>query len=114
VIGAAIEVHRKLGPWLDEPAYEEALEHGLLAKGFQVARQRGLPLIYKGLRLDAGYRLDLLVENRLPLEIKSVEAVHPVHEAQLRTYLRIGPFALGLLLNFNVKALRDGIQRISL
>ena len=111
VIGLAIDVHRELGPGQHENAYEEALEHALLARGVRVERQLGLPLVYKGVRLDAGYRLDLLVENLLPVELKSVEALHPIHDAQLLTYLRIGRFSLGLLMNFNVALLKDGIRR---
>ena len=111
VIGCSIDVHRSLGPGLKEPSYEEALERKLIAAGLRVDRQRGLPLRYKGLKLDAGFRIDLLVEGRLPLELKSVEAIHPIHEAQLLTYLRLGPFPLGLLLNFNVAVLKDGIKR---
>lgn len=111
VIGAAIEVHRSLGPGLKEDAYEEALEHVLLSMGHNVGRQIGLPLVYKNCRLDVGYRIDLLVDGILPLELKSVEAIHPIHEAQLLTYLRIGQYPLGLLMNFNAALLKDGIRR---
>ena len=111
VIGLAIEVHRQLGPGQHEDAYEEALEHALLTRGVRVDRQLGLPLVYKGVRLNAGYRLDLLVERQLPLELKSVETLHPIHDAQLLTYLRVGRFSLGLLMNFNVALLRDGLRR---
>ncbi len=111
VIGRSIDVHRALGPGLKESAYEEALERKLRAAGFKVNRQQGLPLRYKGVRLNAGFRIDLLVEGKLPLELKAVEEIHPIHEAQLLTYLRLGPFQLGLLMNFNVAVLKDGIRR---
>jgi GxxExxY protein len=111
VIGCAIEVHRELGPGLDELAYEEALSAKLTRTGLHNVRQLPLPLTYKGLQLDCGYRLDLLVEGRLPVELKSVERMQPIFEAQLLTYQRIGDFPLGLLLNFDVAALKDGIQR---
>jgi GxxExxY protein len=111
VIGAAIEVHRQLGPALDEVAYEEALSLRLAKIGIENRRQVSLPLTYKGVRLDCGYRLDLLVESRLPVELKSVFEVLGVHEAQLLTYQRIGRYPLGLLMNFNVAVLKDGIRR---
>ena len=111
VIGAAIEVHRQLGPALDEIAYEEALSLRLTQRGIENRRQVPLPLTYKGVCLDCGYRLDLLVTDRLPVELKSVLAVLRVHEAQLLTYQRIGHYPLGLLINFNVAVLKDGIHR---
>ena len=111
VIGAAIEVHRELGPGLEESAYEEFLQYRLSSRGLAVDRQRGLPLVYKGVRLDCGYRLDLLVDHKLPIELKSVEKIHPIHEAQILTYMRIGRFQLGLLMNFNVAVLKDGLHR---
>jgi len=112
VIGAAIEVHRGLGPGLLESAYEECLCHELnLARlGFQ--RQIPLPVVYKGVRLDCGYRLDVVVEGRLVVELKTVERLLPIHEAQLLTYLRLALIHTGLLLNFNVPVLRDGIKRM--
>lgn len=113
VIGAAIEVHRELGPALDEVAYEEALSVCLAQRGVENRRQVPLPLTYKEVRLDCGYRLDLLVEGRLPVELKSVVAVLGVHEAQLLTYQRIGRHPLGLLVNFNVAVLKDGIRRMA-
>ena len=111
VIGVAIDVHRQLGPLLEEPVYEEALSLGLTAMGIENRRQRGLPLTYKQVRLDCGYRLDLLVKNVLPLELKAVEVLHPIHEAQLLTYQRIGEFPIGLLINFHVELLKHGIRR---
>ena len=111
VIGAAIDVHRQLGPELDEAAYEEALCRRLTRLGTAHRRQVALPLSYKGVRLDCGYRLDVLVEDRLPLELKSVSELLGVHDAQLLTYLRIGGYPLGLLMNFNVEVLKHGIKR---
>ena len=112
VIGAAIEVHRVLGPGLLESAYELALERELALRGFSVERQKPVPLEYKGMPLGDGFRLDLLVQNSLLLEIKAVEALLPIHEAQLLTYLRLTAQRFGLLLNFNEKSLKDGIRRV--
>jgi GxxExxY protein len=111
IIGTAIDVHRQLGPDLDEVAYEEALSRKLAQQGVENRRQVPLPLIYKGVRLDCGYRLDILVEERLPLELKAVVETLGVHEAQLLTYQRAGDFPLGLLINFNVPVLKQGIHR---
>ncbi len=114
VIGAAIEVHKVLGPGLMESAYEECFCRELALRGIGVERQLPLPLEYKGVRLDCGYRLDLLVEQSVVVEIKSVSSVEPIHEAQLLTYLKLGGWKLGLLVNFNVPVLKDGIKRIVL
>jgi GxxExxY protein len=111
VIGAAIEVHRNLGPGLLESAYHECLARELLLRGIPFERQRPLPLEYKGIRLECGYRLDLLVARMVVVEIKAIEAIAPVHEAQLITYLRIGGWTVGLLINFNVAILKTGICR---
>ena len=111
LIGAAIEVHRHLGPGLLEEAYEECLCHELRLRGTAFERQVELPICYKGLQLDCGYRLDVLVENAVILELKAVDQILPVHEAQLLTYLRLSRKRVGLLLNFNVPALKDGILR---
>jgi GxxExxY protein len=112
VIGAAIEVHKALGPGLLESAYEECLCHELSLRGISFERQLPLPVEYKGVKLDCGYRIDLIVENKLILELKCVEHVLPVHEAQLLTYLRMTGLRVGLLLNFNVSTLvRGGIVR---
>ena len=111
IIGAAIEVHRVLGPGLLESAYEECVCHELKLRGLSFERQRPLPVEYKGIKLDCGYRLDLLVENTIVLEIKAIAAVEPIHEAQLLTYLRIGGWKVGLLVNFNVPVLKNGIRR---
>ncbi len=111
IIGAAIGVHRVLGPGLLESAYEECLCHDLTLSGLSFERQRPLPIEYKGIRLECGYRLDLPVENTVVVEIKAVSAIEPIHEAQLLTYLRIGGWKVGLLINFNVPVLKSGIRR---
>ncbi len=114
IIGAAIEVHRELGPGLLESAYEQCLCHELSLRELDFERQRQLPVLYKGLRLDCGFRIDILVENKIILELKAVKTVLPIHEAQIMTYLRLSKKKLGLLLNFNVTVMKDGIQRILL
>ena len=111
IIGAAIEVHQVLGPGLLESAYEECLCHELKLRGLSFERQRPLPVEYKGIELECSYRLDLLVENVIVVEIKAVSAIEPIHEAQLLTYLRIGGWRIGLLVNFNVPVLKNGIRR---
>lgn len=113
IIGAAVEVHRELGPGLLESAYEQCLAHELALRGVGFQRQTTLPVAYKGLQLDAGYRLDLLVEDQVVVEIKAVESLTAVHEAQLLTYLRLGGWPVGLLINFNVARLVDGIRRLA-
>jgi len=114
VIGLAIEVHRGLGPGLLESAYEECLCYELTQHGIDHERQVPLPVIYKSVRLDCGYRMDLVVERSLVVELKTVERLLPVHEAQLLTYLKLGRLKTGLLLNFNAAVLRDGIKRMVL
>jgi GxxExxY protein len=111
IIGAAIEVHKVLGPGLMESAYEECLCRELALSGFGVERQLPLPVEYKGVKLDCGYRLDLLVEQSVVVEIKSLSSIEPIHEAQLLTYLKLGGCKLGLLVNFNTPVLKDGIRR---
>ena len=113
VIGACIEVHRHLGPGLLESVYAQCLAHELALRGFQVARECQLPVIYKGVSLEQGHRLDLVVQNRLIVEVKSVERLLPVHEAQLITYLRLTGLEAGLLVNFNVALLKKGLRRLS-
>jgi GxxExxY protein len=112
IIGAAIEVHRTLGPGLLESTYEACLVFELQEKGLIVERQKPLPLVYKSVKLDSGYRLDLVVEGKVVVEIKSVSEVAAVHEAQLLSYLRLAGLQIGLLINFNVKMLKHGIHRI--
>lgn len=111
IIGAAIEVHRSLGPGLLESAYEACLAEELRVRQVPFVEQRPLPVTYKGRYLDCGYRLDLLVANQVVIEVKAVEAILPVHEAQLLSYLRLGGWKVGLLINFNVPVLKDGIKR---
>jgi GxxExxY protein len=111
IIGAAIEVHRHLGPGLLESAYVKCLTRELCLKKIPFKREWPLPVIYKGIRLDCTYRLDLLVADAVVVEIKSVEALTPIHEAQLLTYLKLGGWQVGLLINFNVEVLRTGIHR---
>jgi GxxExxY protein len=114
VIGAAIEVHKALGPGLLESAYEECLSHELDLKKIQYERQKPLPVQYKDVKLDCGYRLDLIVENRLIVELKACESLLPIYEAQLLTYLKLTNIKVGLLINFNVPVLKEGIKRLSL
>jgi GxxExxY protein len=111
VIGAAIEVHKVLGPGLMESAYEECLCRELALRDIGFERQFPVPVEYKGVRLDCGYRLDLLVEKSVVVEIKSLSSFEPVHEAQLLSYLKLGGWKLGLLVNFNVPVLKDSIRR---
>lgn len=112
IIGAAIELHKVLGPGLLESAYENALAYELINLGLTLKQQVPMPFVYKEIKLDAGYRIDLLVENKLIIEIKAVETLAPVHFAQVLTYLRLSNLKLGLLINFNTKLLKDGIHRI--
>ena len=112
IIGAAIQVHRTLGPGLLESAYETCLLYELTQRGLKAQQQVPLPVVYGRVRLDCGYRLDLVVESAVIVEIKSVEKIAPIHEAQLLSYLRLAGLNVGLLLNFNCRVLRDGIRRI--
>jgi GxxExxY protein len=113
VIGACIEIHRHLGPGLLESAYEECLAYELSLSGIQFERQKPLPVIYKGVQLECGYRLDSVVERQLIVELKTVSELLPIHEAQLLTYLKLSGLTLGLLINFHVSVLKDGIKRIA-
>lgn len=112
IIGAAIQVHRELGPGLLESAYEACLCHELSLNGLKVERQKVIPISYKGIMLDAGYRLDLVVEKQVIVEIKAVSELLPVHEAQLLSYLKQVGGGRGLLINFNVKLLKQGLRRL--
>ena len=114
VIGAAIEVHKTLGPGLLESVYEECLSYELAKLGLSVERQVALPVKYKDVELDAGFRADLIVENRLIIELKAVEKIIALHERQLLTYMKLANFKIGLLLNFNTYLMKDGIQRMIL
>jgi GxxExxY protein len=111
IIGAAIEVHRALGPGLLESAYEECLCHEFTLRHLAFRRQVDLPVMYKGVKLDCGYRIDLIVGDLVLIELKSIDKIHPIHEAQLLTYMRLAKLSTGLLLNFNVPVLKDGILR---
>ena len=112
IIGAAIEVHKALGPGLLESAYEECICYEMSIGGLSLERQKPLAVQYKGINLDCGYRLDVVVENAIILELKSCEKIEPIHKAQLLTYLKLSGIKLGLLLNFNVTLMREGIVRI--
>ena len=111
IIGAAMEVHRELGPGLLESAYERCLMFELQRRGIAARRQVALPVTYKGIKLDCGYKMDVVVEEAVVLELKAVDAVDPIHVAQLMTYLRLSGLRVGLLINFNVAVLKDGITR---
>jgi GxxExxY protein len=111
VIGAAIEVHRALGPGLLESTYEMCLCHELTLKGIPFERQKAIPVEYKAIKLDCGYRADLLIDRILLVEVKSVEVLAPIHDAQLLTYLKLGGWSAALLINFNVRLLKQGIRR---
>lgn len=112
IIGCAIQVHRELGPGLLESSYEECLYYEIFQSGLYVEKQKPLPLVYKEVKLDCGYRIDLLVENKVIIEVKSVEALNDIYLAQVLTYLKLSKCKLGLLMNFNVLLLKDGIRRI--
>ena len=112
IIGAAIEVHRTLGPGLLESAYEECICYELELRRIKFERQKALPIIYKGKRLDCGYRLDIVIDNKIITELKSIEKIEPIHKAQLLSYLKLSGQRLGLLLNFNVSVMKDGIVRL--
>jgi GxxExxY protein len=112
IISAAIAVHRELGPGLLESAYESCLVYELLQQGLTVERQKALPVTYRGVKIDCGYRIDLVVEDAVIVELKAVESIEPIHEAQLLSYLKISGYQLGLLINFNVRMLKQGIKRL--
>jgi GxxExxY protein len=112
IIGCVYKVHSELGPGLLESTYEICLEHELLKTGHRVERQMVLPVIYDDIKLDAGYRIDLLVNQQVVLELKAVDELAPIHQAQVMTYLKLSGLKVGLLLNFNVKDMKRGIKRI--
>ena len=113
IIGIAIDLHRDIGPGLLESAYESALRHDLESAGLEVKNQVPMPFNYKDVRLEVGYRIDLIVNDKVLIEVKSIEALAPVHYAQTLTYLKLSGLKLGLLVNFNVKILKDSIHRIA-
>jgi len=112
VIGIAIDVHKTLGPGLLESAYKECLYYKITQSGLLVEKEKPMPLIFEDVKLDCGYRIDLLVENKLVIELKAVDALNDVHLAQILTYLKLGNFKLGLIINFNVTLLKNGIKRV--
>jgi GxxExxY protein len=112
IIGSAIEVHKVLGPGLLESAYELCMAHELTARGIRFAKQKPLPVIYKGLKLEGGYRIDLLVEGRVVVELKAIDRLAPIHDATLLTCLRLSECKIGLIINFNVQVLKVGIRRL--
>lgn len=112
IIGLAIEIHKSLGPGLLENAYKECLFYKIRQRGLFVEKEKAMPLIFEGVKLDCGYRVDLLVENKFIIEIKSVESLTTIHLAQTLTYLKLGKYKLGLLINFNEVLLKNGIRRV--
>jgi len=114
IIGAAIEVHRTLGPGLLESAYSECLARELSLRGIPFEREKPLPVVYKEVKLDCGYRIDFLVDGRVVVELKAIEALAPIHDAIVLTYLRLSGCKIGLLINFHVEVLKDGVKRIVL
>jgi GxxExxY protein len=113
IIGIAIDVHRSLGPGLLESAYKECLYYRLRKEGLVVEKEKPMPLIYEEVKLECGYRIDILVESKVVIEVKSVEALNEVHLAQTLTYMKLGGYKLGLLVNINVSLLKDGIRRVA-
>jgi GxxExxY protein len=111
IIGCAINVHKCLGPGLLESAYEECMVFELKNAGLKIERQKSIPVVYKEIKLDCGYRIDILVENTVLIELKNVEALNPVHEAQILTYMKFAEKRTGLLINFNVTLLKNGLKR---
>jgi GxxExxY protein len=114
VIGCAIEVHKVLGPGLLESVYQECLVYELQQNGLQIVKEKPMPVVYKAVTMDKGYRIDILVENKVVVELKTVESLCVIHTAQVLTYLKLGGYKLGILLNFNVPLLKNGIKRIIL
>ena len=112
IIGSAIEVHKVLGPGLLESAYEICMAHELTLRGIRFETQKPLPVIYKGLKLEGGYRIDLFVEGRIVVELKAIERLAPIHDATLLTYLRLSECQIGLIINFNVQVLKHGVRRL--
>ena len=112
IIGTAIEVHKVLGPGLLESAYKECLSYKLEQLGLKIEKEKTMPLVFEDVRLECGYRIDILVENKVVIELKSVEALNDVHLAQTLTYMKLGDYKLGLLMNFNVTLLKHGIKRV--
>ncbi|MGB6222584.1 GxxExxY protein [Haloferula sp.] len=114
IVDAAFKVHNKLGPGLLESAYEACLAHELTRRGYQIERQKEQPVIYEGLEIEVGYRLDILVDDKVIIELKAVEQMLPIHQAQIMTYLKLSQKTLGLLINFNVPLIKHGIKRVAM
>ena len=112
IIGSAIAVHQELGPGLLESAYEACLVYELLQRGLSIQQQKALPVNYRGVKVECGYQIDLIVENNAIVELNAVERLEPIHEAQLLSYLKLSGYRVGLLINFNVKILKQGIKRL--
>jgi GxxExxY protein len=112
IVNSCFKIHKRLGPGLLESIYEEILSYELLKEGMVIKRQQGIPVVYDELKMDLGFRADIIVENKVIIELKSVEVIAPVHQKQLLTYLKITELKLGLLVNFNSALIKDGIQRI--
>ena len=112
IVNSAMKIHSTLGPGLLESAYQACLAHELRTRGYSVASEVPLPVVYEGHKLEVGYRIDLVVEHRVVVEVKSVDSMHPIHEAQLLSYMRLSGIRVGLLINFNVLCLRNGIKRM--
>lgn len=112
VVDAAFQIHKSLGPGLLESVYEEVMWYELTERGLQLKRQQGIPVFYNNIKMDIGFRADIIIENKVIIELKSLETIAPVHQKQLLTYLRLTNMKLGLLINFNVNLIKDGIQRI--
>jgi len=113
IIGAAIEVHKSLGPGLLESAYKKCLAYKLSQSGLYIECEKEMPLTFEAVKMDVGYRMDILVENQIVVQLKSVETINDVHLAQIMTYLKLGNYKLGLLINFNVFMLKDGVRRVA-
>ena len=112
IVDSAFKIHNELGPGLIESVYEKTLAYELLQRGFRIVCQKPIPVVYEGVRLELGFRADILVDNSVIVEVKSIETIAPVHPKQLRTYLRLTDLRLGLLINFNVNLIKDGIRRV--
>jgi GxxExxY protein len=112
IVDSAFKIHTTLGPGLYESVYEVTMVHELQRRGCNIVRQRGIPVLYDGVKLDLGFRADIIVSRKVIVEVKSIEAIAPVHAKQLRTYLRLTDLRLGLLINFNVDLIKDGIRRV--
>ena len=112
IVDSAFKIHNELGPGLFESVYEKTMAYELVRRGFRIVCQKAIPVVYEEVKLDLGFRADILINNKVIVEVKSIEAIAPVHSKQLRTYLRLTDLRLGLLINFNVNLIKDGIKRV--